>query len=274
METHLSTTPTPTTALKIKENDQKILLLPLTLSQISLPGRLLVLFLVCNLSFFCIPSQPRYIASTAVQPGRLTDLPRALRKVPNKLWDHASETFRGKKIIMCTRLTDVVTSVELSYTDALLRSGCGPRRTAFRLSGGRSRWLSCHLVTSSNNSGTFLPAAAEPARSSHCIIGLISAGRPSAPPPVWYTNKITHRLECNSYSSAWQIAARPEEIEKAGKVSGSWQWLWLWWSILLLPLLTLPNMRDLHSPPTTQPPNHPPTHTHTHPPKLRSKPAL
>lgn len=156
-------------------------------------------------------------------------------------------------------LADLVTSVELSYTDVPLRSGCSPHRTAFQLSGGRNRWLSCHLVTSSNNSDTFLPAAAEPDRSSRCIIGLISAGRPSAPPPVWYTNKITHRLECNSYSSAWQIAARPEEIEKAGKVSGSWQWLWLWWSILLLPLLTLPNMRDLHSPPT----NHPPTHTHT-----------
>lgn len=40
---------------------------------------------------------------------------------------------------------------------------------------------------------------------------------------------------------------RPGEIEKAGKVSGSWQWLWLWWSILLLPLLTLPNIIDLHS---------------------------
>ena len=40
---------------------------------------------------------------------------------------------------------------------------------------------------------------------------------------------------------------RPGEIEKAGKVSGSWQRLWLWWSILLLPLLTLPNIMDLHS---------------------------
>lgn len=40
---------------------------------------------------------------------------------------------------------------------------------------------------------------------------------------------------------------RPGEIEKAGKVSGTWQWLWLWWSILLLLLLTLPNIRDLHS---------------------------
>lgn len=65
--------------------------------------------------------------------------------------------------------------------------------------------------------------------------------------PLCYTNKITHRLQFNRYFSAWQIAMRPGEIEKAGKVSGTWQWLWLWWSILLLPLLTLPNIRDLHS---------------------------
>lgn len=66
-------------------------------------------------------------------------------------------------------------------------------------------------------------------------------------PVLCYTNKITHRLQFNCYFSAWQIAMRPGEIEKAGKVSGIWQWLWLWWSILLLPLLTLPNIRDLHS---------------------------
>lgn len=60
------------------------------------------------------------------------------------------------------------------------------------------------------------PAAAEPDRSSaHCIIGLISAGRPWAPPPAWYTNNITHRLECNSYWAAWQIAARPGENWKS-----------------------------------------------------------
>ena len=54
-------------------------------------------------------------------------------------------------------------------------------------------------------------------------------------------------MHFNCYFSAWQIAMRPGEIEKAGKVPGTWQWLWLWWSILLLPLLTLPNIRDLHS---------------------------
>lgn len=66
-------------------------------------------------------------------------------------------------------------------------------------------------------------------------------------PPLCYTNKIMHRLQFNCYSTTWQIAMRPGEIEKAGKVSATWQWLWLWWSILLLPLLTLPNIGDLHS---------------------------
>lgn len=123
---------TTTTDLKIKENDPKILLLPLTLSQISLPGRLLVLFLVCNLSFFCIPLQPRYVASTALQPGRLTDLPRAQTNCETT----RVKRFEKKKR---THLADVFTSVELSYTVALLRSGCCPQRTAFQLSGGRSR---------------------------------------------------------------------------------------------------------------------------------------
>lgn len=97
---------------------------------------------------------------------------------------------------------------------------------------------------------TFLQQQSSKIAPQTCIIGYITVGvlQPHLGHSLHCVIQIKLRtgLQFNWYFSAWQIAMRPGEIEKAGKVSGTWQWLWLWWSILLLPLLTLPNIRDLH----------------------------
>lgn len=141
-----------------------------------LPWRLLILFLLPNLHFF--------LRSAAAAPRYITAW------LLTESW----------KLSKCTA-----------------PSG---RRGSFRRSGRKSPG---RKTMTFKPSGDLLkqprrvsPAAAEPDRSSaHCIIGLISAGRPWAPPPAWYTNNITRRLECNSYWAAWQIAARPGENWKS-----------------------------------------------------------
>lgn len=133
-----------------------------------------------------------------------------------------------------------------------------PRRQVGR------RWLSSHLVTSSNSPDAFLPRRPSQIAPPRTVL-LVWSRRGDLEPHLQRDIQITLRTDWNATAIGLlgKLLRGREKIEKAGEVSGTWQWLWLWWSILLLPLLTLPNMRDLHSP----------SHTRSLR-KLRRRPAL
>lgn len=178
--------------------------------------------------------------------------------------------YHGDCLFCFCFLTSTSSCVPLRPRHATLPPGCwlraktsrsaGPRPAGSVLSVARAasrqvgrRWLSSHLVTSSNSPDAFLPRRPSQIAPPRTVL-LVWSRRGDLEPHLQRDIQITLRADWNATAIGLlgKLLRGREKIEKAGEVSGTWQWLWLWWSILLLPLLTLPNMRDLHSPSHTR----------------------